>query len=121
MNSSVNCRIGHDRVWRKGELIVRKTAIFLFVCFFFVGCGKLNSEYGRYELKNVKLPIRTIVGANTTVELQDELIRVDTQTGKVWKLQHGTSNINGEICEFSLWDELGNTYRVNGKEINKER
>ena len=82
-----------------------------------IGCDKLILTNGRYEIKNVKLPIRTIDGATTTIEVQDELIKFDTQTGKAWKLQHGTSNISGQTAEFSLWDELGNTYRVNNKEL----
>ena len=92
-----------------------KNILFLFTaCLFLSGCGKLGGD-GRYEVKNMKLPIRTIIDANTTVAYQDEIVRIDTITGKAWKLQHGTSNIGGYPCEFSLWDELGNMYRPNDK------
>ncbi len=92
------------------------------VSLFLVGCGEND---GRFEVKNVKLPVRTTIAANTVnaggsrIEYQEELIKVDTKTGKVWKLQHGSSQIGGSISEFSLWDELGNTYRENGKDVRK--
>ncbi len=91
-----------------------KNILFLLTaCLFLSGCGKFGD--GRYEVKNMKLPVRTIIDSNTTVAYQDEIVRIDTKTGKAWKLQHGTSNIVGHTCEFSLWDELGNAYRPNDK------
>ena len=92
---------------------MRNIMVFL-ICLFLVGC---SDSKGRFEVKNVKLPIRT--GTPTEITYQDELVKIDTYTGKVWKLQHGTNNIGNELAEFSLWDELGNTYRVNGKDLRK--
>ncbi|MFH0772301.1 MAG: hypothetical protein V1933_06745 [Candidatus Omnitrophota bacterium] len=78
---------------------------------FLVGCGKLESK--RYEVKNIKLPYRSIDGINTKIDVIEEVIKVDTRTGQIWKLQHGQSNVTGgELCEFSMWDELGKTYRT---------
>jgi hypothetical protein len=78
---------------------------------FLIGCG--NVDAGRYEIKNVKLPYRSMEGINTKIDTIEELIKIDKHTGQVWKLQHGSSNVTGgELCEFSLWDELGKTYRT---------
>jgi len=98
----------------QGDGIMKNLVFLLAVCFLLSGCDKLGGD-GRYEVKNMKLPVRTIIDANTTVTYQDEIVRIDTRTGKAWKLQHGTSNIAGYTCEFSMWDELGNTYRPSDK------
>ena len=95
-----------------------KNLIFLLAIFLLLsGCGKLSDE-GRYEVKNMKLPVRTIINDETAITYQDEIVKIDTRTGKVWKLQHGASNIGGYTCDFSIWDELGNTYRPSDKKID---
>lgn len=93
---------------------MKNIILLLVACFLLSGCGELGSD-GRYEVKNMKLPVRTIIDVNTTVTYQDEIVKIDTRTGKAWKLQHGTSNIGGYTCDFSIWDELGNTYRPSDK------
>jgi len=98
-----------------------KNIIFLLTaCFLLSGCGMFGSD-GRYEVKNIKLPVRSIIDANTTVTYQDEIVKIDTRTGKAWKLQHGSSNIGGYTADFSLWDELGNTYRPSDKKTGTEK
>ena len=95
-----------------------KNLVFLLViCFLLLGCGNLGGD-GRYEVKNMKLPVRTIIDTNTTITYQEEIVRIDTRTGKVWKLYHGTSRY---ACDFSLWDEIGNTYCSSDKRIEAEK
>jgi len=42
-------------------------------------------DEGRYVVKNVKAPIGNKQGKNYVIEMSEELVKIDTTTGRVWQ------------------------------------
>jgi len=67
--------------------------------------SKNKVEIGRYEVKNAKIIEDYMAfGKDSYTATRDELIKIDTVTGKVWRHRQGITTKNED---YDKWELLG--------------